>query len=114
MRTWFANFDDADAPRVYLLRVSYEGTVQGWQHADMSGVVDMLSQVAWDDAHGDGGTTVTVHLVTELGILPCDVVQTACPGIDMVCVEVFYRDPLKRGRAARTLADKAFRKTVEG
>lgn len=115
MRQWIADLigSDGEVPRAYLVKFSEDNEVRGWQHADFSGVLDILGDVAWDNAYGEGVTTLDVFVLTETGAMPCRVTQTALPELGTVCVEVTYRDPLKRGKAAITQADKGFRKTVE-
>lgn len=115
MRKWIADFtgSDEDTGYVYLIKSTEDGEVRGWQHADFSGVLDMLHTVAWDNAYGEAVTTVDVFVLTELGVLPCKVTQTAHLDMAMVEVSVTFRDPLKRGKAALVLADQGFRKSVE-
>lgn len=116
MREWIADFtgDSEDTGWSYLIKSTEDGDVRGWQRADFSGVLNMLHTVAWDNAYGEGVTTVDIFLLAEMGVMPCRVDQTALPELGMVCVEVYFRDPLKRGKAALTQADKGFRQSVEG
>lgn len=111
MREWIVDFSDSDAPNVYLIRYDYEGACRGWAHADFSGVLDALGDVAYAENIGEWPDTLTVYLLTHLGAVPVTVTQVA--NGHFVAVQLTYRVPGVRGKRANAMADQGTRSRVE-
>lgn len=104
MREWIQ--DASEAERVYLVRFTREGSHHGWQRADASGVIDILSDQAYASFIDEEADDITVSILTEVGALPVVVKLERDDQAEMVGVTLSYRDPLKRGRASYVVADQ--------
>lgn len=111
MREWIADFSESDTPYVYLIRRDFDGICRGWQRADFSGVLDLLGDAAYGSAIDEDFDTLTVFVLTDVGMLPIAVTQAA-EG-DFVEVTLSYREPGRRGRPKMIEADKGSRRRVE-
>lgn len=110
MREWIQDGVSDDAVNVYLVRFTRDGSHHGWQRADASGVLDILAGQAFASFIDEEADDISVSILTEMGALPVRVETERCPGIGMVSVELWYRDPFKRGKAAQVKADRGFYK----
>lgn len=112
MRSWINDFIGGDEGRAYLVKVTEGTEVRGWLHADFSGLLNLLHTVDWDNAYGEGATTLDVFLLAPEAVLPCVVTKKAGRN---ACTDVVitYRNPGKRGRAAVSTADMGSYASVE-
>lgn len=112
MRKWIegaAGGDDTPREPVFLLLIEQVGgSVFGYQHADVSGIVDVCADQAYASFCDETPDKLTAWLLTDVGPLPVEIACQRDEQMGMVEVSLFYRDPLIRGKAARTLAGKGF------
>lgn len=113
MREWITS-PDPESGNVYLIRFTDHAApanIYGWQRADFAGLVDVLETVAWAEFTGEDYDSVSVFLLTDLGMLPVKVTQESWDDVS-VRVTVTFREPGKRGKAAHVEADKGFRRRI--
>lgn len=103
MREWIQ--DASEAERVYLVRFTREGSHHGWQYADASGVIDILSDQAYASFIDEEADDIAVSILTEVGALPVVVKLERDEANGLIGVTMSYRDPFKRGRASYVVAD---------
>lgn len=100
MHEWIMD-GQQDEPTL-LVRVDHQGRLRGWQRADVSGVVEILSEVAYADAMGEDSNTITVFVLTDIAPVPVKVTETASPQFGMVEISLAWVDPVTRKAAKLT------------
>lgn len=104
MREWIMDAEQEEP--TLLVRFDYAGQLKGWQRADVSGVVDILGDVAYADAIGEDSDTVAVFVLTDVAPVPVKVTQTAFPQFGMVEISLAWVDPVTRKARKLTGARK--------
>jgi hypothetical protein len=94
MREWI--MDDEQEESTFLIRRDWEGRLKGWQKADVSGVVDLLGDLAYAEAIGEDHDTLTVFVLTDIAAVPVQVTQVTHAPIGKVEVRLTWRDPYSK------------------
>lgn len=105
MRQWIME-SDQEVP-TYLVRFDREGELHGWQHADLSGVLDVLGDQAYADAMGEDSDVIAVFVLTDVAPVLVKITQVAHRPVSLVEVVLSWRT--HAGKASET----GYRKMME-
>lgn len=112
MRQWVADFTDEEVKPVYLVRRANwdDQQARGYEVMDLSGVLDVVWDVAYGDTIGEPYDTFTVWLLSADGPLPARVDQYPHIEIGKVEVRVMYQP---KGKRSWALVETGYRNMVE-
>lgn len=113
MRNWIQDGSDSGSPNAYLIKFTSEGSHFGWQHADATGVIDVLMGRTWCDYSGEIPDVINVYLLTADGPVPVVISQVSMPTLGMVDVALKVRPMGKKGRALLRTVDTGAYKMPE-
>lgn len=99
VRTWISEDVVEPDAHTFLIKVSFDGTVRGWQSAYLGGVLDALSDQAYADAIGEDRDEIEVWVLTSFGPVPVKIKSIRHEAAGFVERQVSWRKPGVRGAA---------------
>lgn len=100
IRTWIAERDSDKESHTFLIRITRDGDVIGWQSAYLGGVLDALSDQSYAEVIGEEADDIAVWVLTDMGPLPITIISVRHEGAGFIERQVFWRDPLVKGKRA--------------
>lgn len=100
IRTWVAEADSDKEGHTFLIRITGDGEVKGWQTAYLGGVLDAISDQAYASFIDEDPDDIAFWVLTDMGPLPVTIDSVRHDGAGFIEHRVSWRDPLARGRKA--------------
>lgn len=99
MREWIAESDVAREHPVFLIRISREGTVHGWQRADFPGVLDAVGDQLYASFIDELPDDLAVWALTDAGLKAVRLKFKRHDHIGNLEVIASWHDPKDPGKA---------------